>query len=58
MAGTSPTGAKGLLIYPVASPSHWYYLIAQCDWDAVPALNAWYYQRGDSNELGYENACR
>jgi type II secretory pathway pseudopilin PulG len=58
LAGTAPTGAKGQLIYPVAPPTNWYYLVAQCDWDGDPAANAWYYQRGDSVELGYENACR
>ena len=58
LAATSPTGAKGQLIFPVASPAHWYYMVAQCDWDGDPAVNAWYYQRGDSYESGYENACR
>jgi prepilin-type N-terminal cleavage/methylation domain-containing protein len=60
LAGAAPTGVKGQMLYPTPATGHWYYLIAQCDWDSNPAstANAWYYQRGDSYEMGYENACR
>ncbi|HKA88164.1 MAG TPA: prepilin-type N-terminal cleavage/methylation domain-containing protein [Haliangiales bacterium] len=50
---------SGQLLYgntPV--PTNWYYLVAQCDWDNDPAVNAVYWQRGDSSELYKDNELR
>ena len=64
LAGTSVPGGftRGELLYGagVNIPFNWYYLVAQCDWDGDPAAtaNAWYWQRGDSTELGRENELR
>ena len=63
LAGTAVPGGfpKGQLLYGAgAVPFNWFYLIAQCDWDGDPAptANAWYWQRGDSTELGRENELR
>ncbi len=47
---------KGQILYGAAVvPGNWYYLVAQCDWDNDPTVNAMYWQRGDSSELGHEN---
>jgi prepilin-type N-terminal cleavage/methylation domain-containing protein len=58
LAGTAVPGTypKGQLLYGAAVvPGNWYYLVAQCDWDNDSAVNAMYWQRGDSSELGHEN---
>jgi type II secretory pathway pseudopilin PulG len=34
---------------------HWYYLMAQCDWDGDPTVKAQYWQRDDLSELGRAN---
>ncbi len=36
----------------------WYYLIAQCDWDGDPAVNALYWQQDDLTELGVSDPQR
>jgi type IV pilus assembly protein PilA len=37
---------------------NWFYLLAQCDWDGNPAVNATYQQRGDLTALVRENEQR
>lgn len=37
---------------------NWYYLVAQCDWDDNPSINARYWQRDDWSDLGKENEGR
>jgi len=52
-------GAVGLAMYGgTAPPRNWYYLMAQCDWDGNPAVNALYWQRDDQTELGKSNEMR
>jgi type II secretory pathway pseudopilin PulG len=61
LAGTVVPAAnvKGRDLYGASPvPGNWYYLVAQCDWDGDPSVNAIYWQRGDSSELAYENELR
>ena len=61
LAGDSSSmGPVGQAMYPggVAPPRNWYYLMAQCDWDGDPTVNALYWQRDDQSDLGKSNEMR
>jgi len=53
-------GATGHVLFDptfggAAPIRNWYYLLAQCDWDGNPAVNATWWQRDDLTELGRDN---
>ena len=48
-------GATGTVLFPTTPVRNWYYLMAQCDWDGDPLVNALYWQRDDLTELGKSN---
>jgi hypothetical protein len=52
-------GTYGQILFGATAPVRpWYYLMAQCDWDGDPAVNAHYWQRDDLTELGRDNEQR
>jgi len=48
-------GATGTTLFPTAPIRNWYYLMARCDWDGDPTIDALYWQRDDLTELGKSN---
>ncbi len=52
-------GATGQILFGNTPPVRaWYYLMAQCDWDGDPTVNANFWQRDDLTELGRSNELR
>lgn len=52
-------GALGQVMYgTVNPPKNWFYMVAQCDWDNDPTINAKLWQRGDLAEIGRDNEQR
>jgi type II secretory pathway pseudopilin PulG len=56
-AGTAVPASypKGQSLYSAARPADWYYTVARCDWDGVPAVNEIAWQAGDMLVLHREH---
>lgn len=55
----TPMGPIGIGVYGSTAPLRgWFYVLAQCDWDSDSTVNAMYWQRHDSTELGRDNEQR
>jgi prepilin-type N-terminal cleavage/methylation domain-containing protein len=52
-------GTTGQILFGVTAPVRaWYYLMAQCDWDGDPTVNATFWQRDDLTDMGRDNELR
>ena len=52
-------GDVGTALFGTDAPArNWFYLMAQCDWDGTPSINATYWQRDDWEGLDKTNEGR
>jgi prepilin-type N-terminal cleavage/methylation domain-containing protein len=55
-------GTTGQILFTTSPaqnpPKNWYYMMAQCDWDGDPSVNATLWQRGDLSVMGQDNEQR